>query len=322
MVSGTPAKETSDADGCATLGGLLGFLRHPKRSLWKGVARRLLARAEGAEDAALAFLTPIMVRNLKRKIAVPHPIRSTSFLECSAAERLAYNSLVAFFQANLVLTGLQGAVTGAGADVSLLHHNNLKSARKAVENVRLASNGGGKQLATLSPHYFRECCAWLSERYRAPSRVVERACVFMTAAQSGDATPCDKCGLPLLLQLLMPMCGHLCCPECVDSASAAAEAGGEPHLGDHLGDDLGEYEAARHDALPALRGGARHDARHAGGTRELCACPVCAEALPELEYLKCPRCDDVVCSHGERRVLTQAHPLDAFAYVQPGFDLQ
>ena len=229
---------------------------------------------------------------------------------------------MAFFQANLVLTGLQGAVTGAGADVSLLHHNNLKSARKAVENVRLASNGGGKQLATLSPHYFRECCAWLSERYRAPSRVVERACVFMTAAQSGDATPCDKCGLPLLLQLLMPMCGHLCCPECVDSASAAAEAGGEPHLGDHLGDDLGEYEAARPDAFPSLWGGARHDARHAGGTRELCACPVCAEALPELEYLKCPRCDDVVCSHGERRVLTQAHPLDAFAYVQPGFDLQ
>ena len=55
-----------------------------------------------------------MIRHLKRDIAVPPPIRSTVLLECSAAERLAYNSLVSFLRANLVLTAMSGASEGAG----------------------------------------------------------------------------------------------------------------------------------------------------------------------------------------------------------------
>ena len=103
-----------------------------------------------------------------------------------------------------MLTSLKGAVSGAGAEASLLHHSNLKSARKAVDNLRLASNGGGKQVATLSqgphPHpnpnpnpnpkpnprpdpgkqvatlsqdYYREAKMWLTERCVCPR--VQRA---------------------------------------------------------------------------------------------------------------------------------------------------
>lgn len=314
VLSGTPAKETSDADGCASLGGLLTFLRHPQAREWAAVARRFLRGADGTE--VLAFLSPLMSRALKRKIHVPQPIRSTRFLECSAAERLAYNSLVSYVRANLVLTGMRGASEGAGADVSLLHHSNLRSARKAIENIRLASNGGGKQVATLSWAYERECRMWLTDRYRAPAHAVARAAGLMESAQHGVALPCDVCGLPLLLQLVMPLCGHLCCPECVQAEMqrrGCGEAAERPRR--PTGMAAAEAEAAG----AAAETEAAEEAAEAGDLR---ACPVCRVALPPVTYKKCPKCDDVECTHKERRTEVTAHPLDAFAYLQPGFDLQ
>ena len=35
----------------------------------------------------------------------------------------------------------------SGSEISLLHHSNLKSARNAIDNIRQACNGGGKQVA-------------------------------------------------------------------------------------------------------------------------------------------------------------------------------
>ena len=104
-----------------------------------------------------------MTRHLKARIDVPAPIRRTVLLHCSASERLAYNSLVAYIRANLVLTGLQGAERGAGSEVSLLHASHLKSARAALDNIRLTCNGGGKQVASLTPDFYREACYWLEE---------------------------------------------------------------------------------------------------------------------------------------------------------------
>ena len=328
VLSGTPAKESSDSDGVAMLGGLLAFLRDPRRKAeWAPLSRRFVRAAAAAATAAadagdvgaasssasssasppasdfsgshantlrlarveaeaeakasikamVAYLSPLMVRQLKAKIRVPLPIRQTVHLECSASERLAYNSLVSYIHANLVLTSLKGAEHGAGSDVSLLHHSNLKSARAAIENIRLTCNGGGKQVASLSHEYFEEARLWLQERYRAPQRAVERATRFMQCAQDGTPLPCDSCELPLLMLLIMPMCGHLVCPECVGGTA---------------------------------------------GDVELSACPVCAEPLPPVRYLKCTKCDDFSCAHGGRRILHEAHPLDGFAYLQPGFDLQ
>jgi len=314
VLSGTPARGTSDRDGCSTLGGLLSFLRHPRGREWAGVARRFLrqttgAEAASAEDELFHFLAPLMVRQLKSKIQVPKPIRSTILLECSVAEQLAYNSLVSYIQANLVLTGLQGASDGAGADVSLLHHSNLRSARKAIDNLRLASNGGGKQVATLLPAYFRECRGWLIERYGAPEHAVRRATHFMESAQRGQALPCDRCGLPLLMLLVMPLCGHLCCPECLQSEAVAATAVASSVACSTRGTATDPHSAT--------------DEPTAAASRRLCGCPVCLTPLPEVQYLKCPRCDDVECEHvHETRVPATAHPIDAFAYLQPGFDLQ
>ena len=276
ILSGTPAKATSDADGTATLGGLLAFLRDSRRDSWPGLSRRFLHGAEGAHDELVEYLAPVMVRHLKARIKVPLPIRRKVMLDCSPTERLAYNSLVSYIQANLVLTSLKGAELGAGSDVSLLHASNLRSARAAIENIRLTCNGGGKQVASLSAEYYFEAQMWLKERYRAPKHAVERARHFMDSAQEGEPLPCDVCALPLLLLLVMPTCGHLVCPECVGS----------------------------------------------DGRGHLTCCPVCREELPPVRYPKCQKCDDVRCSHGGERVMVTAHPLDGFAYLQPGFDLQ
>ena len=289
LLTGTPAKETSDADGLSSLGSLLGVLGDPARAEWPPLARRLLrtgagsAASQTAEHAAaraavVGFLAPRMIRHLKRHISVPPPRRATVVLETSPSERLSYNSLVSYIRANIVLTSLEGAERGAGADVSLLHHANKKSARAAIENIRLTCNGGGKQVATLSPEFYSEAVEWLNERYHAPPHAVARCRAFMDAAQAGEPLPCDKCSLPLLLQLVFPLCGHLVCPECVE---ASVEASGP-----------------------------------------LSACPVCEVALPPVRYDTCPKCDDVRCSHQAPKVPTEAHPLDGFAYLQPGFDLQ
>ncbi|EOD08255.1 hypothetical protein EMIHUDRAFT_460001 [Emiliania huxleyi CCMP1516] len=289
LLTGTPAKETSDADGLSSLGSLLGVLGDPARAEWPPLARRLLrtgagsAASQTAEHAAaraavVGFLAPRMIRHLKRHISVPPPRRATVVLETSPSERLSYNSLVSYIRANIVLTSLEGAERGAGADVSLLHHANKKSARAAIENIRLTCNGGGKQVATLSPEFYSEAVEWLNERYHAPPHAVARCRAFMDAAQAGEPLPCDKCSLPLLLQLVFPLCGHLVCPECVE---ASVEASGP-----------------------------------------LSACPVCEIALPPVRYDTCPKCDDVRCSHQAPKVPTEAHPLDGFAYLQPGFDLQ
>lgn len=276
ILSGTPAKATSDAEGCSTIDGLLGFLRDLRRKEWRSLERRFLRGVVGAEDEVVAFLAQLMVRHLKSSIQVPQPIRQTVVLQCSASERLAYNSLVSFLRANLVLTSLKGAERGAGSDVSLLHHSNKRSARLAVDNIRLTCNGGGKQVATLSAEYYHEALMWLQERYRAPKHAVERLRAFMDRAQEGEASPCDQCRLPLLLLLVMPLCGHLVCPECVGA------------------DESGHLDA----------------------------CPVCAVALPPVRYSKCAQCDDVRCNHVGERINVNAHPLDCFAYLQPGFDLQ
>ena len=239
---------------------------------WARLSRSFLRGEGGADDALLSYLSTVMVRHLKADIDVPRPIRMTTRLECSAGERLAYNTLVSFLRANLVLTAMRGAESGAGSDVSLLHHTNLRSARTAIENLRLTCNGGGRQVATLSAEFYAEARDWMAQRYRAPPGAVERAERFMDRAKSGVPTPCDCCELPLLLLLIFPSCGHLVCPQCV--------------------------------------------------TADTTACPVCAVPLPALDYLKCERCEDVHCAHAAPRHPFQAHPLDAFAYVQPGFELQ
>ena len=52
-------------------------------------------------------------------------------------------------------------------------------------------------------------------------------------------------------------------------------------------------------------------------------CPKCGEALPSPSYLKCGRCDLVHCQHGaHEKAPHTAHPVDGFAYLQPGFELE
>ena len=48
--------------------------------------------AEEEEGRLVEFLAPLMVRQLKRHILIPPPIRSTVCLECSPSERLAFST--------------------------------------------------------------------------------------------------------------------------------------------------------------------------------------------------------------------------------------
>eukprot|EP00966_Prymnesium_polylepis_P108402 2509412-Prymnesium_polylepis.1 len=43
----------------------------------------------------------------------------------------------------------------------------------------------------------------------------------------GAAQPCDRCAIPLQLQLIFPTCGHLVCPECVDAHTRGCPVCGE-----------------------------------------------------------------------------------------------
>ena len=273
ILSGTPAKGTTDAEGVAALGSLLSFIRADERHGWARKARACLAGKAAGEEDVLKILSAVMTRHLKRKIAIPPPKRTTTLLHCSPSERLAYNTIVGYIRANIVLTEMKGAEEGAGKDVSILHASNIQSARNAIENIRLTCNGGGKQVARLSEEYYDEARWWLERRYRSSQRVVGRACAFMQAARRGEPTSCDSCGVLLQLQLVFPTCGHLVCAECVDEGTTA--------------------------------------------------CPACAVPLPSPSYLKCARCDMVSCSHPESEKRPHvAHPLDGFAYLQPGFDLE
>ena len=66
-------------------------------------------------------------------------------LRCSAAERLAYNTVVGFARANVLLTAMEGAEKSDGWEMSLLNPENHKEAKQQLANIRLACNGGGRQ---------------------------------------------------------------------------------------------------------------------------------------------------------------------------------
>lgn len=272
VLSGTPAREAASADGLRSLDALLAFLRHPLRSRFqRELARPFVRGAPGAADSLVRALRSCMVRHLKKYTALPTPIRRVVVLRCSTDERLAYNTIVAYVRANLVLTAMEGLERGAGWEASLLHPANGTSARRALDNVRETCNGGGEQVASLSAETMLETELLLRERYRASDAVVSRAQSFMRSAMRGDALRCEACGVVARLHLLFPHCGHVACAECV---------------------------------TPATR-----------------ACPVCAAPLVELHYDKCERCDAPRCAHGCARVPHVENGIDAFAYLQPGFEL-
>ncbi|KAJ1632588.1 hypothetical protein T492DRAFT_838345 [Pavlovales sp. CCMP2436] len=124
-----------------------GFLKHPLAATFNASLARPFARGvPGSADSLATALRACMVRHLKKDTPLPAPERRTVTLRCSSEEKLAYNTIVAYVRANLVLTAMEGLERGAGWESSLLHPANAASARRALNNVRETCNGGGEQL--------------------------------------------------------------------------------------------------------------------------------------------------------------------------------
>ena len=176
-----------------------------------------------------AVLSELLVRHEKSATRIPPPLRRTVRLRCSAAERLAYNTVVGFARANVLLTAMEGAEKSDGWEMSLLNPENHKEAKQQLANIRLACNGGGRQRTTLEGDpgerrdgmwYYHETLSLLRDRHRADEEAIERVEAYMQRRMpefggGTEADPCDKCGIQLQLLLVTP-CGHLLCPECVD----------------------------------------------------------------------------------------------------------
>ena len=300
VMSGTPAKETSLRDGLASLHGILAFVRHPlgvSAKAWQQVAAPLLRSADAAAAAPLeAVLSELLVRHEKSATRIPPPLRRTVRLRCSAAERLAYNTVVGFARANVLLTAMEGAEKSDGWEMSLLNPENHKEAKQQLANIRLACNGGGRQRTTLEGDpgerrdgmwYYHETLSLLRDRHKSDEEAIERVEAYMQRRMpefggGTEADPCDKCGIQLQLLLVTP-CGHLLCPECVD------------HEKNVVGEDR---------------------------------CAHCHSPFEDVYYDECAHCDaqgtNAACSMHmwpSNRRRKRMCAVDAFVWLQPGFNL-
>ena len=162
----------------------------------------------------VAYLSPLMVRQLKAKIRVPLPIRQTVHLECSASERLAYNSLVSYIHANLVLTSLKGAehARAPTSPFSITQTSSRRAPPSRTYALRVTAAASRWRASRTNTSRRRGCGCRRGIARRRGGRARDP---LHAVRSDGTPLPCDSCELPLLMLLIMPMCGHLVCPECV-----------------------------------------------------------------------------------------------------------
>lgn len=187
-----------------------------------------------------SMLGQVMMRQQKRNIDIPLPVRTTVLLPLNASERHSYNATVALAMVNLVATGLDYRLRNGSHPDSLLNPRNSLHLRNILRNIRIAACGGGHAVLTLSPTKFRETIELL-EQWGQPPEVREKVREYMVrvlqndlhirssnsnsgnqtsgrGAASGDGTVmyCEYCDLELDILLVVPCCGCQLCPLCLD----------------------------------------------------------------------------------------------------------
>ena len=218
VVTGTPTPSTLSASGLSHLHKLLNTIGEPpfdtNRNAWRNFVQFPFDRHLAADAVwrLQNILSRVMVRHSKDILRrLPPPVRQTIMLPMSESERDAYNAVVAVIRANIVLTAMEGRVTGK-ID-SLLHESQTKYAREALNNSRIACVGGYKRVCEVDQQSVDETCEMLQAFAVAEDRI-QAVRSRVGRSSTGQTTPCDACGLPLLVLLVVP-CGCMCCAECV-----------------------------------------------------------------------------------------------------------
>lgn len=224
VVTGTPTPSTVTASGLSHLHKLLDTIGEPpfdaNRNLWRALVQHPFDRHLAADAVwrLHTVLSRVMVRHSKDILArLPPPLRQTVLLPMAPSERDAYNAVVAVIRANVVLTAMEGRVQGKMD--SLLHETQTRFAREALVNSRIACCGGARRLCDVDLPSLEETCGMLLNTGVSDARV-SRVREQVRLSATGRTFPCDACGLPLLVLLVMP-CACMCCAECVTNTSRA-----------------------------------------------------------------------------------------------------
>jgi hypothetical protein len=218
VVTGTPTPSTLSASGLSHLHKLLNTIGEPpfdtNRNAWRNLVQFPFDRHFAADAVwrLQGILSRVMVRHSKDILRrLPPPVRQTIMLPMSESERDAYNAVVAVIRANVVLTAMEGKVTGK-VD-SLLHESQTKYAREALNNSRIACVGGYKRICEVEEKAVDETCEML-EAFGVTASRIDDVRFRIGLSAEGHTSPCDACGLKLLV-LLVVNCGCMCCAECV-----------------------------------------------------------------------------------------------------------
>ena len=83
-------------------------------------------------------------KSLLKELALPK--ERVCMLTPSASEARAYNSIVQFALANVLLTLMPGDGSGSGWPLSLLHPDNSQSLAEMIHNILQSCVGGGEQV--------------------------------------------------------------------------------------------------------------------------------------------------------------------------------
>ena len=194
VMSGTPPRRPARRP--RLLYGILAFVRYPlgaSAKAWQQVAAPILRSADTAAAALEAVLSELLVRHEKSATRIPPLLRRTVRLRCSAAERLAYNTVVGFARANVLLTAMEGAEKSDGWEMSLLNPENHKERSSSSQNIgwpataaaasaprsRATPASGATACGTITRPY---CCSRSPQIRRGGDRA--RRCVHAAADAS------------------------------------------------------------------------------------------------------------------------------------------
>ena len=238
VMTGTPHRH--DTADLASLRELLIFLRQEPYGLWHDLSwAKLIGGGRGgpgggahgagllppplAERRLLALLRRVLIRHTKAATDIPRPVVVRTRLRMSRLEANTYNTLVSLVQANLLTTGLEGGshLPGAAHPDSMLNPANKQESNTLLHNVRLACCGGGQQEVSLDVATVAETlnlarkfgCADDGSDAGAEERWALVA-AYLNRLRLNTTTPCDACGVPLLILLITP-CLHLLCCRCM-----------------------------------------------------------------------------------------------------------
>eukprot|EP00980_Cylindrotheca_fusiformis_P011952 scaffold2830_cov131-Cylindrotheca_fusiformis.AAC.73 len=225
-MTGTPTRQTVNQSGLSSILNLMQYLQHDFFSrrqngdeIWQNLVSRTWNRGQLASFFRVRnLLSLLMVRHTKMDIEeLPLPQYTTSLLPMSPEEVTTYNTLVCAVQSNLLLTSMEGKVSGA--QDSLLHKSQARHAKKALENVRLVCAGGTQVLPTLDQTNWTEFIRDI-ELCNPPPQKLDSVKQYLSRAVAGQLSPCGLCGMMLSTLLVFP-CGDLVCTECMDHSTTS-----------------------------------------------------------------------------------------------------